>query len=353
MSSLETLGFGPFFSQQLTEAVARLTPARIAAEHRNAYEVWDEAGVGRARLAGALRAQEETPGVGDWVLLDRPTTAGEPAVIERLLNRRTLFSRGAAGKSARTQVVAANVDLVFAVTGLDADYNLHRIERYVARIWASGAQPVVILSKADVCEDAETRRAEVSGHCPGVSVYVTSAATGDGVADVRSLIHEGVTVAFVGSSGAGKSTLINALLGEERMATREVRESDGRGVHTTTHRQLLRLPGGGVLIDTPGMRELRLTDEEGLDRVFEEITVLAAGCRFNDCRHGTEPGCAVRAAVEEGSLDPDRLDHFHQLQREAASYALRQDEHARRQAERKWGALSDEVARLRKWKGQS
>lgn len=353
MYELYSLGFGPFFEQQLQPWDGRgVIPARIAAEHRGAYEVWSQAGAGAAQLAGRFRLEPEEaglPGVGDWVVLKDAPGPDRTTIIDRVLARRTVFTRGAAGRQVRVQVVAANVDLVFAVCGLDADFNVRRIERYLARIWASGAQPSVILNKADICEDAGARVAEVEGHCPGVPIYVTSALRSEGVTAVRAGIHRGMTVAFVGSSGAGKSTLVNALLGEHRMPTGEVR-ADGRGCHVTTHRQLVLLPEGGLLLDTPGMRELQLVDDEGLDTVFEDIAALSGRCRFRDCRHDTEPGCAVKRAVESGSLAAERLDHYRKLEREAQAYVRRHDERLRRQSERVWGQLSDEAARLRRWK---
>ena len=261
------------------------------------------------------------------------------------------YRRGAAGRQVRAQVVAANVDIVFAVCGLDEDFNVRRIERYLSRIWASGAQPAVILNKADICENTAAHTAEVESHCPGVPVFATSALRSEGLALIRASILDGVTAAFVGSSGAGKSTLVNALLGEERMPTGEIRSRDGRGCHVTTHRQLVLLPGGGLLLDTPGMRELQLVDEDGLDSVFEDIASLSAQCRFKDCRHDTEPGCAVKKAVELGKLDADRLEHYQKLEREARAYERRNNERLRRQSERVWGQLHDEAARLRRWKG--
>jgi ribosome biogenesis GTPase len=237
------------------------------------------------------------------------------------------------------------------VCGLDADFNVRRLERYLARIWASGAQPAVILNKADLCEDLADRIADVESHCVAVPIHVTSALHSKGIDGVRGCIRDGMTVALVGSSGAGKSTLVNALLGEERMRTGEPRASDGRGRHITTHRQLVLLPGGGLLLDTPGMRELQLVDEDGLGTVFGDIAAFADRCRFRDCRHDSEPGCAVKAAVESGELDAERLEHYRTLEREARAYELRHDERKRRQAERVWGQLSDEVAQLRKWKG--
>ncbi|HEY3356686.1 MAG TPA: ribosome small subunit-dependent GTPase A [Polyangia bacterium] len=352
---LSVLGFGPFFEEQLRQSTtAGAIPARVAAEHRGAYEVWSADGAGPARLAGRLRHELEgvgLPGVGDWVVIKEPPSPDRVAVIEHLLGRRTAFTRGAAGRQARVQVIAANVDIVFVVCGLDADYNVRRIERYLTRIWASGARPAVILSKADLCADPAAQVAEVERHCPAVSVSVTSALRAAGLTAVRASIREGVTAAFAGSSGAGKSTLVNALLGEERMPTGEVRARDGRGCHVTTHRQLVLLPGGGLLLDTPGMRELQLVDEDGLGAAFEDIAALAGRCRFRDCRHDTEPGCAVRAAVEAGDLDAERLEHHRKLEREAQGYERRHDVRLRRQAERAWGQLRDEVARLRHWKG--
>ena len=355
MYEASALGFGPFFEQQLRSPDRdEVIPARVAAEHRGAYEVWSAAGSGRAQLAGRLRlelGEASPPGVGDWVVVKAAPGPDHTTVIERVLERRTVFTRAAAGREARAQVVAANVDLVFAVCGLDADFNLHRIERYLARIWASGAQPSVILNKADLCADSGARVDEVERHAVGVPVHVTSALHAEGIEAVRACVHDGMTVALVGSSGAGKSTLVNALLGEERMRTGEVRASDGRGCHVTTHRQLVLLPGGGLLLDTPGMRELQLLDEDGLDTVFADIVDLARHCRFRDCRHDAESGCAVKDAVESGALDADRFEHYRKLEREAQANELRHDEHRRRQAERVWGQLSDEVAQLRKWKG--
>ncbi len=355
MYELSALGFTPFFERQLQCLPGRpTTPARIAADHRGAYEVWSATGSGPARLAGRLRRELEEAGpagVGDWVVLDDPPSPDRTAVIDRVLARRTVFTRGAAGRQARVQVIAANVDVVFAVSGLDSDFNVRRIERYVARIWASGAQPAVVLNKADVCAEPAARAAEVAGHCPGVPVHLTSALLSGGIEAVRGVIHTGMTVALVGSSGAGKSTLVNALLGEERMPTGEVRARDGRGCHVTTHRQLVVLPGGGLLLDTPGMRELQLVDEEGLDAAFSDIAALSARCRFRDCRHDTEPGCAVTEAVESGTLPAGRLEHYRTLAREAQAYERRHDASLRRRSERRWGQLSDEVARLRRWKG--
>jgi ribosome biogenesis GTPase len=352
MYELCTLGFGPFFSEQINPDSHPIL-ARIAAEYRGAYEVWAADGAGAAQVAGRLRHELEVlPGVGDWVALKTPPGPNHTAIIQQVLDRRTVFLRGAAGRESKTQVVAANVDVVFVVCGLDADFNLRRIERYLARIWASGAQPAVILTKADLCPDVGQRAREVERLCPGVQVHVTNALAAEGLGPVRGQIVAGMTAALVGSSGAGKSTLVNALSGQDVMSTGAVRASDGRGCHVTTHRQLVLLPGGGLLLDTPGMRELQLPDTEGLDETFEDVTALAAQCRFRDCRHDNEPGCAVVAAVAAGELPEERLEHLRKLEREAQAFERRTDPRLRKQTARVWGQKMEEVAQLRRLKGE-
>lgn len=351
MYELSTLGFGPFFEEQLPAGDVIL--ARVAAEHRGGYHVWSNAGTGFAQIAGRLTRELERkafPGVGDWVTLKSPPGSGHTSIIESVLARRTVFIRGAAGRQTRGQVVAANIDFVFVVCGLDADYNIRRIERYLARIWASGAQPLIILNKADVCEILDERVAEVKTVAVGVPVLVTSAIRSEGLEEIQPYILPGVTAAFIGSSGAGKSTLINVLLGQERMATMEIRARDGRGRHTTTHRQLILFPGGGLLIDTPGMRELQLFDEEGIGAVFSDIEDLSAQCRFRDCRHQSEPGCAVRQAVAAGQLPTQRLDHYLKLEKEANAYELRHNEGLKRKAEKAFGRQIAEAGRISRWK---
>jgi ribosome biogenesis GTPase len=351
MYALSTLGYDAFFENQLKTEDAVV--ARISAEHRGGYRVWSNTGAGFATLAGKLSREledEAFPGVGDWVVLKSPINAAQTAIIQSVLDRRTVFIRGASGREVRGQVVAANIDIVFIVCGLDNDYNVRRIERYLSRVFASGAQPVVVLNKADVCSDTPARTVEVESHCPGVDVVVASAVHHEGMERIRACISPGVTAAFVGSSGTGKSTIINVLSGEETMATGATRSRDGRGCHTTSHRQLIMLPRGGLLIDTPGMRELQMFDEEGIDSVFADIEVFSGRCRFRDCRHESEPGCAVKQAVEIGEISPERLEHYLQLQKEAQAYELRHNEHKRRKAERVWGQLYDEAARIRRWK---
>lgn len=361
---LTDLGFDDFFQRKWNEmnSDVDLEPARVSAGHRGAYELMCACGTREARLSGHLRhevaAADALPAVGDWVAARIPPDDRAPTVIEAVLPRRSSFTRAASGRAAATQVIAANVDVVFVVCGLDGDYNVRRLERLVTRVWAGGAQPVAVLNKADLCvpgavnDDAAACAEAVRLACPGVEVLVTCALTGDGMDALAAAARRpGRTGALVGSSGAGKSTILNALLGERRFDTAPVREHDQRGRHTTTHRQLVRLPGGGLMLDTPGMREFALADEEGLDRVFADLEALAAGCRFADCAHEGEPGCAVRAAVEAGDLSADRLDAWHKLLREARSNALRADARLYRQSQRRWGALSDEGRLIRRLKG--
>lgn len=333
-----------------------LVPARVAREDRDRYVVLDDSGARSAELAGRLRheahSRAELPAVGDWVAL-RPGAAS-PAVIDAVLPRTSAFMRKAAGETTEEQIVAANVDTVFLVSGLDGDFNPRRIERYLASAWESGAEPVVVLNKADLAADLEAMRAEVESLAPGVAVVPLSALGGSGLDALAPWLGAGRTVALLGSSGVGKSTLVNALLGEQRQATGGVREDDSRGRHTTTHRELVPLPGGALLLDTPGMRELQLWGDEGaLDGAFPEIASLAEGCRFRDCGHESEPGCAVLEALGRGALDEDRLDSWRKLQRELQRLERRQDALARKAAEAKWKAISKSMKhhpKAHRWK---
>lgn len=351
MYTLSILGFSSFFAEQQDRWRGQpRIPARVVAEHRGGYEVWGQESAGLARLSGKLQHQQCVVAVGDWVGLRDPPAVDQITVIESLFERRTVFTRGSAGRQARPQIVAANVDQVFIVCGLDEDFNVHRIERYLARIWASGANPMVILNKADRCPDVTGHVRTVESHALGVPIFVSSARLADGIVPIAASVAPGTTAAFVGSSGAGKSTLINALLGEDKMTVAATRAGDGRGRHTTTSRQLVVLTQGGLLLDTPGMRELQLLDEGGLAQVFDDVESLSANCRFRDCQHAEEPGCAVTEAVRSGNLSSDRMQHYQQLQREARAYQRRHDERQRRQSERIWGQLYEEALRIRKWK---
>jgi ribosome biogenesis GTPase len=300
-----------------------------------------EAGPIDAVLGGSLRhhaeGAAELPTVGDWVVATRPSADG-PAVVEAVLPRRSKISRKVPGRRAVEQVLAANVDVAFLMMGLDQDFNLRRLERFLAMVEESGARPVVLLNKADVADDVERLRGATEDVAPDVAVHAISARAGD-IADVERHLASGVTAVLLGSSGVGKSTLVNRLLGSEAFATGEIRARDGRGQHTTTHRELVRLPGGGLLIDGPGIREVQLWSDEGLEDAFPDVEALASDCRFRDCRHEGEPGCAVEAAAARGDLDPARLASFRVLQRETAALARRRDVRSQRATDRAQGKL--------------
>jgi ribosome biogenesis GTPase len=322
-------------------------PARVVVAHARTLHVRGGGGEHLAETSGRLRhnalGPEELPAVGDWVALEQEAGRGRP-VIHAVLPRRTAFVRRAAGDHSVQQVLAANVDTVFLVMGLDRDYNPRRIERALVLAWESGADPVVLLNKADLCEDVEARRSEIEAAAPGVPVRVIAAKPGEGLEALEPWLERGRTVALLGSSGVGKSTLVNRLLGEDRQKTRAVRESDQRGRHTTTHRELVVLPGGGLLVDTPGLREIQLwASEEGLASAFGDVEALAPACRFRDCAHDAEPGCAVLAAVVKGELSGERLASYRKLLAELRSIEVRDDPELQRAERARWRAIHKSV----------
>jgi ribosome biogenesis GTPase len=329
--ALAALGWDAVYARAF-EALARegFRPARVAAEHRDRYVVaFGPAAETAAVIAGRLRYEAQSrldlPAVGDWVGVAGEQGGASVTSIHAVMPRRSMFVRKVAGEETSAQVVAANVDVAFVVAALSEGLNERRLERYLALAWESGAVPVVILTKLDLADDPSANVAAARCAAPGVEVVPLSSVTGAGLDMVEGLVRPGQTAVLLGPSGAGKSTLVNRLLGHDRLRTADVRD-DGKGRHTTTHRQLVRLPGGALLIDTPGMRELQLWDADaGLDAAFADIRALAEQCRFGDCRHDTEPDCAVRGAVEDGRLAADRLESWRKLERELAQLARRQD----------------------------
>jgi ribosome biogenesis GTPase len=328
-------------------------PGRVVAAHRAAFDVAVDGDVVRTRLPGRLAHYVGVDvAVGDWVGL-------RDGLIRKVLPRRSALVRTAAGLTSESQTLAANVDVVFVVTSLGPDLEPRRLERYLVTVWESGASPEIVLTKADrfSAEEVADMVGAVESVAIGVPVWVASAVTGAGVAAVCARIGAGRTAVLVGSSGVGKSTLVNAWLGREAMATRETRADDDEGRHTTTHRELLVLPGGGIVIDTPGIRELQLWaggvgggtgGGAALDEAFADVEELAAACKFNDCRHSGEPGCAVRTALDDGSLPRDRYASWQKLQRELRSIAIRTDARLRKEERKRWQQLhKDARARTR------
>jgi ribosome biogenesis GTPase len=326
---LTDLGWNETFAAAFAEHAARgLEPARVAVEHKLGYRLYGAGGEIDAGVSGRFRhrvsGRPDYPAVGDWVAVRRGPDGR--LIIDAVLERRSKFSRRAAGHGNEEQIVAANVDVVFLVSGLDQDFNLRRIERYLVVAWDSGARPVVVLNKSDLRPDVAAVIEEVERVAAGVPVHAVSSRPSQGLEALRRYLTPGVTAALLGSSGVGKSTIINELVGREVRATREVRAADSKGRHTTTRRELLLLPGGGLVIDTPGMRELQLREGVGgFEEGFADIGAQAAGCRFRDCRHLDEPGCAVKAAVDSGELPAERLASYQKLQRERDRQAAEQD----------------------------
>lgn len=348
---LDQYGWSDTLRQQFQSFAAEgLTPGRVIVHQRGPYRIITDDGEMPAEMSGRFvrdAAMGGFPVAGDWVAASvrMPERA---ATIHHVLPRRTAFIRKAAGRGRVAQVVAANVDTVFLTLSLNDDLNIRRLERYLAAAHESGARPEIVLTKADLSEAAEAIRTQVIRDA-GVPVHLVSARAGIGLEALSASIRPGETAVLLGSSGVGKSTLVNALAGADLMATRSIREDDAKGRHTTTHRELVLLPGGGLLLDTPGMRELSLWDaEEGLATTFDDVETLQAACRFSDCKHTTEPGCAVRAAIESGDLDPARWQNFLKLKGELAHETRKEDPLARAAHKKLWaGRTKANRARIR------
>jgi ribosome biogenesis GTPase / thiamine phosphate phosphatase len=356
--SLSRWGWNSYFEAMWNEADAEnAVPARVVAQQRKCWRVAGEFGESLAEAGGKLRLAAEEgadwPAVGDWVSVELRGTR-EVAVVRTVLPRRNQFTRKVPGKRIEEQVIAANVETALVISALDGDFNPRRAERYIAQCWESGVRPVLILNKADASKNAYAKAAEMERVALGTPVCVVSAKTGQGVEEVELLLIPGQTLLMLGSSGVGKSTLTNRLLGRSLQKVNDVRANDSRGRHTTTARELFALPCGALLIDTPGLRELQLWNAGGgLAQAFADIDLLAARCRFSDCRHETEPGCAVQAAVQAGTLDSARLENLRKLLREQEFLRRKMDPEAKSEEKLRIKRLTRQVREIYKHKKTS
>lgn len=331
---LKKLGWDAFFGKHFKEYVGLYEPARVSTVYKNSYNVFTKDGEIRARISGNLRQNNEIPAVGDWVAVSKDNI--DSIIIQAILPRKNKFSRKEAGKVTEEQIIVTNIDYVFIFTSLNRDFNLRRVERYLAIANESKIEPLVVLSKADLCKDVNQRIEEVKEIAPGVKVVAISSLDNRGIEQLSPYLQDGKTVTLLGSSGVGKSTLINVLEGYKRQDVGEIRGKDSKGRHITTERELILLENGGLIIDNPGMRELQLWDAgKGLLELFNDIVELETQCKFSDCLHETEPGCAIKKAIKDGSLSNKRLKSYKKLQKEIMA------------VERK---KNPELAEKRKWK---
>ena len=340
--NLNDLGWNNFFNNQFEQIKDEgQIPARISMELRNLFHIFCEYGELTAELSGRYRHRvkdrSELPCVGDWVVVSARPEEGT-ATIHNLLERKSSFTRKEAGLRTEEQVLAANIDTTFLVSGLDHDFNLRRIERFITTVWESGASPVIVLNKTDLVDNLQEYIERVDTVAFGIPVCTVSALNNTGIDQIAGYLKPGETAAFLGSSGVGKSTIINCLYGSELFKTGAVREDDSRGRHTTSHREMIIIPERGILIDTPGMRAVQLWgDTETLKSSFQDVEELTLQCKFTDCRHQTEPGCAIQRALADGTLDPKRFESYLKQQRELISLAIRKNQKEARREAREFG----------------
>lgn len=352
--NLEQLGWSNWFASSCEQlAMEGYFLARVAQEYKGSYLLYVEFGEIAGVLAGKLRHEakfsQDLPAVGDWVAVTQPNNSTQ-AIIHQVLTRKSKFSRKVPGSKTQEQIIATNIDTVFLVCGLDDNFNLRRIERYLVLTWESGANPVIILNKVDLCELWEQKALEVEAIAPGVPILAISALSNQRLEILQPYLQLGQTIVLLGSSGVGKSTLTNQIIGKEVHAVQTVRQGDSKGRHTTTSSKLLCLPSGALLIDTPGMRELQLWDvQDGLQETFADIETLAEQCRFRDCQHQHEPGCAVREALAEGILDRKRFLNYQKLQKEKNYLARKQDERESLNTKARWKQITKAMRNHHKW----
>lgn len=351
--TLEDFGWNPRFAVHIAAYSQQgLQPARVVFEGRSNYEIITEYGEMPAVVTGKMlhassEGKEELPVIGDWVAVDILDEVPRRAVMYAILPRSSVFSRKEPGSRVREQPVAANIDTVFITMGLDNDYRLSRVERYLTLAWESGAMPVVLLTKSDLCADVPNRLEEVERIAPGVAVYAISTVMNTGMEQLDAHLSHGRTVALLGSSGVGKSTIINYLMGNDVQKVNVVRDDDSKGRHTTTNRRIFVVPSGALVVDTPGMRELQLWNaSDGVGETFSDIQELASNCRFPDCRHESEPGCAVLAALDEGMLDSRRMESYRKLVKELEYLELKQETSAVGAERAKWKQIHKQIRRF-------